>query len=360
MQEENTNVNMESESSKVNGEGNFVSGEVLVGTVTELLPNEVKVDIGRKYGGVVPLTELTTDLSQNTKDLVHVGEKLELAVVNFNEDTGKVVLSKKQVDFSKGWDKIVEAHATGEVLKANVVDVVRGGIKLVCNGIKVFVPASLSGSTRSNPLENFKGKTVEFKVIELDRERKRGIGSCSAVSDENKKILSENFWNNVKIGDVVEGTVSGIAPFGAFVDLGGPEGLIHISEISWNRISYPSDVLKVGQKIRVLVKDMDKTNGRVSLSYKQVLGDPWDNFAERYKPGQIVTCKITAVKEFGAFAEIMPGVEGMIHVSQISEGRIEDPQDVLAVGDEVRVKIKDIDVNKRRVSLSIRDCYNIG
>lgn len=347
---------------KMENESNFVSGEILIGTVTELLPNEVKVDIGRKYGGVVPLTELTTDLSQSTSDLVHVGEKLELAVINFNETTGTVILSKKQVDFSNGWDKIVDAYNKDTVLKANVVEVVRGGgLKLICNGIKIFVPASLSGATRNTPLESFKGKSVEFKVIELEEERKRAVGSCSAVSDESKKILSEKFWNEVKVGEILEGTVSGLASFGAFVDLGGAEGLIHISEISWNRISSPADVLTVGQKIKVLVKDVDKASGKVSLSHKRALGeDPWDSFVKRHKPGEIVTCKITALKEFGAFAEIIPGVEGMIHVSQISEGRIDRPQDVLAVGDEVRVKIMDIDIPDRKVNLSIRDCYNIG
>lgn len=339
--------------------GDVVSGEILTGTVTELFPNEIKVDIGRKYGGVVPLTELTTDLSQNTSDLVHVGEKLELAVVNFNENTGSVILSKKQVDFSKGWGKIVDAYNNQEVLTANVTEVVRGGLKLVCNGIKIFVPASLSGASRGNPLESFKGKSVEFKIIELDEDRKRGIGSCSAAGGSSKEEQNEEFWNNIKIGDVIEGTVSGIASFGAFVDLGGPEGLIHISEISWNRIASPSDVLKIGQKVRVLVKDVDREKGRVSLSYKQVLGDPWEVFSSRYRVGQIVTCKITAVKDFGAFAEIVPGVEGMIHVSQISEGRIDNPQDVLTAGDEVRVKIMDMDPIKRRVSLSIRECYSI-
>ena len=340
-------------------ENDIVTGEILTGTVTEILPNEIKVDIGRKYNGVVPLTELTTDLSQNTSDLVHVGEKLELAVVNFNEETGSVILSKKQVDFSKGWGKIVDAYNNQETLTANVTEVVRGGIKLICNGIKIFIPASLSGASRGNPLEGFKGKSVDFRVIELDEARKRGIGSCTAVNPGKGKEQNEDFWNNVKIGDIIEGTVSGIASFGAFVDLGGPEGLIHISEISWNRVASPSDVLKIGQKVRVLVKDMDRERGRVSLSYKQVLGDPWEIFASRYKVGQIVTCKITAVKDFGAFAEIVPGVEGMIHVSQISEGRIDNPQDVLSAGDEVRVKIIDLDPIRRRVSLSIRECYSI-
>ena len=352
--------NAEAENVENKEQEDIVSGEILKGTVTELTPNEVKVDIGRKYVGVVPLTELTTDLSKNTADLVHVGETLELAVVNFNAADGTVILSKKQVDFTKGWDTIVNAHKTGEQLSANVVEVVRGGLKLVCNGIKIFIPASLSGSSRNNPLENFKGKVLEFKVIELDEARKRAIGSCVAANDQDKKEMSEKFWQEVKIGDVVEGTVSGLAPFGAFVDLGGLEGLIHISEISWNRISSPSDVLKMGQKVRVLVKDMDKAAGRVSLSYKQVLGDPWEIFSERYKVVQIITCKITAVKDFGAFAEIMPGVEGMIHVSQISEGRIENPQDVLSAGDEVRVKIVEMDPLRRRVGLSIRDCFSIN
>jgi len=363
--EKNIQVNTNQEISAQEGslhekENDVVSGEILTGTVTELLPNEVRVDIGRKYYGVVPLTELTTDLSQNTSDLVHVGEKLELAVINFNEATGSVVLSKKQVDFSQGWGKIVDAYNNSDVLTAIVTEVVRGGLKLVCNGIKIFIPASLSGSTRNNPLESFKGKSVEFKVIELDNDRKRGIGSCVAVNAESKKELVENFWNTAKIGDVVEGTVSGLASFGAFVDLGGIEGLIHISEISWNRIGSPADVFKLGQKVRVLIKDINRETGRVSLSYKQILGDPWEIFAGKYKVGQIVTCKITSVKEFGAFAEIMPGVEGMIHVSQISEGRIDNPQDVLAVGDEVRVKIMDMDPVKRRVGLSIRDCYSIS
>lgn len=338
----------------------IVSGETLEGTVVELLPNEVKVDIGRKYYGTVPLTELTTDLSKNTEDLVHVGEKLSLVVVNIDEASGTVILSKKQADYSNGWGKVVEAYNNSTVLNSRVTEVVRGGVKLVHSGVKIFIPASLSGSSRNDPIEDFKGREIDFIIIELDTERKRAVGSCKAAKEKLKKTLGEAFWNKAKVGDTVEGTVTGVSSFGAFVDLGGIEGLVHISELSWSHINSAADVVKVGQKIKTVIKDLDKARGRVSLSYKRTLGDPWDVFVSRYSEGQIITCKITAVKDFGAFAEIVPGVEGMIHVSQISEGRIEKPDDVLTVGDEVRVKIMELDPVRRKVGLSIKNCYSIS
>ena len=350
-----------SKSKFAESDSNIISGKSMVGTVVELLPNEVKVDIGLKSYGVVPLTELSTDLSKNASDLVHVGEKLDLVVVNINEKTGEVILSKKQADYSNGWDKVVDAFNNHTILSSCVTDVVRGGVKVVYCGIKLFIPASLSNSSKSNPIENFKGKNVEFIITELDKERKQGVASCKAAREEKKKDFDKKFWDSVKVGDILEGTVSDISSrFGVFVDLGGVEGLIHISELSWSHVESASDVVKVGQKIKVLIKDLDRQRGRISLSYKRTLGDPWETFAERYEVGQIITCKITAVKDFGAFAEIIPGVEGMIHVSQISEGRIENPRDVLTVGDEVRVKIMELDSVRRKVGLSIKNCYSIS
>ena len=253
-----------SSESRSENESNIVSGKSLVGTVVELLPNEVKVDIGLKSYGVVPLTELSTDLSKNTSDLVHVGEKLDLVVVNINEETGEVILSKKQADFSGGWDKVVDAFNNRTIVSSYVTEVVRGGVKVVYCGVRLFIPASLSNSSKSNPIEKFKGKKVEFIITELDKERKQGVASCKAAREERKKEFDKRFWDNVKVGDIVDGTVSDISRFGVFVDLGGLEGLIHISELSWSHIESASDVVKVGQKIKVFIKDLDRQKGRIS------------------------------------------------------------------------------------------------
>ncbi len=328
--------------------------EKVTGIVTSVSPNEIAVDIGTKQAGYVPLHEFTEDPNAKLEDLVKVGDKLELLVLRVNDMEGTAMLSKKRLDAVAGYSKVMEAEKTGEVLEGTVVDVVKGGVIVLSHGVRVFVPASQATLSRGEALEPLLKTKVQFKILETNERRRRAVGSIRAVLKEQRKAAEEKFWQEVEVGKEYTGTVKSLTSYGAFVDLGGVDGMVHISELSWNRIKDPSEVVKVGDKVKVFVKDIDRENKKISLGYKKDEDNPWTILSKQYKVGDVVTVKIVSMTTFGAFAQVIPGVDGLIHISQISTTRIGKPSDVLSVGQEVQAKITDIDLEKKRVSLSIR------
>lgn len=330
------------------------TGEKVKGIVTGIAPNEITVDIGTKHTGYVPLSELTNDPSLSTEDIVKKDDEIELVVLRVNDVEGTVMLSKKRLDAQAGFEKVMAAAGTGEVLSGTVTDVVKGGILAVTEGVKVFIPASLSGVSKNEPLEQLLKQKVDFVIREVNEKRHRAVGSIKDVLKEQKKVLEDKFWSEVEVGKRYQGVVKSITSYGAFVDLGGVDGMVHISELSWLRIKHPSDVVKVGDVLDVYVKDIDVENKKISLGYKKTEDNPWEVLKRDYEVGSVVTAKVVSMTAFGAFAQIIPGVDGLIHISQISNERINKPQDVLTIGQEVQVQITDIDFEKKRVSLSMK------
>ncbi len=330
------------------------TGEKVKAVVTSVAPNEITVDIGTKHTGYVPLAELTSDPSLKPEDIVKKGDEIELVVLRVNDVEGTVMLSKKRLDAQAGFEKVMAAAGTGEVLSGTVTDVVKGGVLAITEGVKVFIPASLSGVSKNEPLEQLLKQKVDFVIREVNEKRHRAVGSIKDVLKEQKKALEEKFWGEVEVGKRYQGVVKSLTSYGAFVDLGGVDGMVHISELSWLRIKHPSDVVKVGDVLDVYVKDIDTENKKISLGYKKTEDNPWEVLKRDYEIGSVVTAKVVSMTAFGAFAQIIPGVDGMIHISQISNERINKPQDVLTIGQEVQVQITDIDFDKKRVSLSMK------
>ena len=330
------------------------TGEKVKAVVTSVAPNEITVDIGTKHTGYVPLAELTSDPSLKPEDIVKKGDEIELVVLRVNDVEGTVMLSKKRLDAQTGFEKVMAAAGTGEVLSGTVTDVVKGGVLAITEGVKVFIPASLSGVSKNEPLEQLLKQKVDFVIREVNEKRHRAVGSIKDVLKEQKKVLEDKFWSEVEVGKRYQGVVKSLTSYGAFVDLGGVDGMVHISELSWLRIKHPSDVVKVGDVLDVYVKDIDTENKKISLGYKKTEDNPWEVLKRDYEIGSVVTAKVVSMTAFGAFAQIIPGVDGLIHISQISNERINKPQDVLTIGQEVQVQITDIDFDKKRVSLSMK------
>lgn len=333
---------------------NMNSDGKVLGTVVGIAPNEVYVDVGRKQSGFIPLSELSNDPNAKPEDLVKIGDEIELLIMRVNDQEGTIMLSKKRIDNLKAWEDIVNANKEDRVLEGKVLEVIKGGLVALVNGMKVFVPASLATASKSEPLENLINQNVKLKIIEVNKNRKRAVASIRAVLNEEKKLLADKFWQNVEIGKHYKGIIKSLTSYGAFVDLGGLDGMIHISELSWDRIKHPSDVVKVGEMVEVYIKDLDKEKGRISLGFKRAEDNPWEILKKDYPVGTIVDVTIVGLTSFGAFARILPGIDGLIHISQISDHRIEKPQDVLKIGQEVKAIITDIDFDKKRISLSIR------
>lgn len=264
------------------------------------------------------------------------------------------MLSKKRVDALKGWDTIVAAGESNEVLKGVVTDVIKGGVLVASNGMKIFVPASQATLTRSESLDGLLKKEVSFRIIDVDQKRRRAVGSIRSVLKEENDKIKEEFWKNCEVGKVYTGVVKSLTSYGAFVDIGGVDGMIHISELSWSRIKHPSEVVNVGDTVEVYVKDIDTEKGNISLGYKKSEDNPWEILKRDYPVGTVVEAQVVGMVSFGAFARILPGIDGLIHISQIADRRIEKPQDELTVGQVVKAKITAIDFDKKRVSLSIR------
>ena len=323
------------------------------GVVLSVNRAEIQVDIGRKQTGYVSASEYSSDPNVDLTKEVKVGDELDLMILKTNDMEGTIMLSKRRLDAIAGWTKINDAKESGEILEGVVTEIIKGGVIVVANGVRVFVPASHATLSRNESLDDLKGTTVNFRVIEINRGR-RAIGSIRSVLREAKKEVEAQFWAAIEVGKRYTGVVKTLTNYGAFVDLGGVDGMVHNSELSWKHIKHPSQVVKVGDVIDVWVKSFDKETGKISLGYKTDDMNSWYVFKNKYAVGDVATVKIVSFTPFGAFAEIVPGTDGLIHISQISKTKIAQPSDVLEIGQEVEVKIIDIDEEKEKVSLSIR------
>jgi small subunit ribosomal protein S1 len=331
----------------------FEEGDVVSGEVVRIDKDEVLVDIGYKSEGVIPSTELSIRRSVDPAEEVSLGEQVDALVLTKEDQEGRLLLSKKRARFEKAWRKIEAAAESGEPVEGTVIEVVKGGLILDL-GVRGFLPASLVDIRRVHNLDEFKGETLECKVIELNRSRNNVVLSRRAVLEEERKEVREQILGRLQPGMVVEGKISNIVDFGAFVDLDGIDGLIHISELSWSHVNHPSEVLSVGETVRVKVLDIDRERQRISLGLKQTQEDPWRRVLDEYKPGDALEGKVTKVVAFGAFVEIVPGVEGLVHISELAEHHVENPSEVVSPGDQVWVRILEIDENRRRISLSVK------
>lgn len=326
----------------------------VVGVVMHIAPNEIQVDIGRKQTGYIPVDEYSADPNADPMKELKVGDELNLIIMKTNDVEGTVMLSKRRFDAVKFWDGIVEANKEGTILDGVVVEVISKGLIVVVNGIRVFVPASLSTVPKNGRLEDMLNKNVSLVIIDIDKRRRRAVGSIREAVNITRKANREKFWANAEEGQKYTGVVKSLTDYGAFVDFEGVTGMIHRTELSWKRIKHPSDVVNPGDTVEVYIKGLDREKGKISLGYKRVEDNPWEILKRDYPVGSEVDVKIVKIATFGAFAEIFPGMEGLIHISQIANERIEKPQDVLSIDQTVKVKIIEIDSEKRKVSLSMK------
>ncbi len=331
----------------------FEESEVVTGTVVRIDKDEVLVDIGWKSEGIIPSHELSIRRSVDPADEVSLGEQVDALVLTKEDSEGRLILSKKRARFEKAWRRIEAAAESGEPVEGTVIEVVKGGLILDL-GVRGFLPASLVDIRRVHNLDEFTGATLECRVIELNRSRNNVVLSRRAVLEDERKEVREQILERLQPGQIVAGKVSNIVDFGAFVDLEGIDGLIHISEISWSHVNHPSEVLSIGESINVKVLDIDRDRQRISLGLKQTQEDPWQTVLNSYGPGSSLEGKVTKVVAFGAFVEIVPGVEGLVHISELADHHVETPGEVVQPGETVRVKILEIDEERRRISLSIK------
>lgn len=330
------------------------TGARVKGYVMSVNNSEAIVDLGAKQTGSVPASELTNDPGKKPCDIVSVGDEIDLIVIKVSDQDGMATLSKKRVDEQAGLDKVIKAKEEGAVLTATVSGVVKGGVNVYYEGVRVFIPASQTGLPREASLDALKGQEVSFIILEAPERRKSAVGSIKAVLRKEKEAAKAKFWETAEVGQEFEGEVKSLTSYGAFVDLGGIDGMVHISELSWNRIKHPSQVVSVGDVLKVYIKDLDRENDRISLGYKKTEDNPWEKFKAEYQVGDVVTAKIVSITSFGAFAQIMDGIDGLIHISQLADRRVENVKDVVSVGDEVDVKIIGIDAENKRISISMR------
>ena len=329
------------------------NGDKVKGYVVAITGTEISVDLGAKQTGVIPAEEFTED-GTKLEDAVKVGDQIEAVVVRVNDVEGVVTLSKKRLDAAKVWTEVEAAADEGTVMEGVVTEENKGGVVVSVKGVRVFVPASQTGLPRETPMTELVKKTVRLKITEVVRARKRIVGSIRKAADAERRERTEAIWNEIEVGKKYHGVVKSLTSYGAFVDIGGIDGMVHVSELSWGRIHQPSDVLSVGDEVDVYVIGFDREKRKISLGYKDPDGNPWTQFTNRFSVGSVATVKIVKLMPFGAFAEVLPGVDGLIHISQIANRRIGKPEDVLTVGDEVEVMITAIDEEKHKISLSIR------
>jgi small subunit ribosomal protein S1 len=331
----------------------FSEGDVVSGQVVRIDQDEVLVDIGYKSEGVIPSNELSIRKSVDPSEEVELGEDVDALVLTKEDQEGRLILSKKRARFEKAWRRIEKAADSGEPVEGTVIEVVKGGLILDL-GVRGFLPASLVDIRRVQNLDEFMGQKLECKVIELNRSRNNVVLSRRAVLEEERKEVREQILGRLEPGQVVEGKISNIVDFGAFVDLEGIDGLIHISELSWSHVNHPSEVVSIGDTVRVKVLDIDKDRQRISLGLKQTQEDPWQKVLNEYKEGDEVEGKVTKIVAFGAFVQILPGVEGLVHISELAQHHVESPAEVVRPGDELKVKILEVDDSRRRLSLSVK------
>ncbi len=331
----------------------FSEGDVVTGNVVRIDADEVLVDIGYKSEGVIPANELSIRKSVDPSDEVEMGEEVDALVLTKEDQDGRLILSKKRARFEKAWRRIEAAAESGEPVIGTVIEVVKGGL-IIDLGVRGFLPASLVDIRRVPNLDEYMSTEIECKVIELNRSRNNVVLSRRAVLEEERKEQRQEILDRLEPGLIVEGQISNIVDFGAFVDLNGIDGLIHISELSWSHVNHPSEVLAIGDTVNVKVLDIDRDRQRISLGLKQTQEDPWQRVVDTYNPGDELAGTVTKVVTFGAFVEILDGVEGLVHISELAPHHVESPRDIIEPGDEVRVKILEIDSERRRLSLSIK------
>ena len=330
------------------------TGDKVVGIVTGIGNTEVQVDLGTKHAGYIPYDEVSTDPTVKAEDILSVGQEIEVFVVRVNDQEGTVQLSKKKLDGMKVWDDMAVWCEEKTTVDGTVTEENKGGLVATVKGIRVFIPASQSGVAKGGDMAGMVGQAVQLKITEVNRARRRVIGSIRAVSSEGRKAAQEKLWAEIEVGAKYHGTVKSLTSYGAFVDIGGVDGMVHVSELSWNRIKTPAEVVAVGDEIDVYVISFDAEKRKISLGYKTSEMNPWNQFMTGYNVGDVVEAKVVKLMTFGAFAEIIPGVDGLIHISQIANKRIGKPEDVLAEGQTVQVKITEVDAENKRISLSIR------
>ncbi|OMF35181.1 30S ribosomal protein S1 [Paenibacillus sp. FSL H8-0548] len=336
---------------------NFVSlkkGDSVKGTIVKIEDNQAYVSLGYKYDGVIPIRELSAVQIENAGEAVQVGQEVELKVVSIDDEKEKLVLSKRQVDGEKAWDVLQERFDNGEVFEVAVADVVKGGL-VADVGIRGFIPASMVERHFVEDFSDYKGRTLRVKVKEIDRENNKVILSQKEVLDAEFEQSKKQVISALEVGQELEGTVQRLTPFGAFVDIGGIDGLVHVSELSWQHVAHPKDVVSEGQAVRVKVLKVDPAAGKISLSLKAAQPGPWDSAGSQFAIGDIVTGTVRRLVPFGAFVEIAPGVEGLVHISQIAHRHIATPNEVLQEGQEVQAKVLDFNPAEKRVSLSIKE-----
>ncbi len=330
------------------------TGDKVIGIVTAIGTTEVQIDLGTKHAGYIPYDEVSNDPTVKPEDILKVGDEVEVFVVRVNDQEGTCQLSKKKLDGMKVWDEMATWCEEKTTVEGTITEENKGGLVANVKGIRVFIPASQSGVAKGGDMTSLVGTTTELKITEVNRARRRVIGSIRAVTSETRKAAQEKIWNEIQEGAKYHGTVKSLTSYGAFVDIGGVDGMVHVSELSWNRIKNPAEVVKVGDEIDVYVISFDPVKHKISLGYKTNEMNPWNQFMTGYNVGDVVNAKIVKLMTFGAFAEIIPGIDGLIHISQIANRRIGKPEDVLAEGQEVQVKITDVDAENKRISLSIR------
>ena len=333
------------------------TNERVMGTVMSIAPNgDVSVDVGRKQAGFIPKDEISYDPTVTAQDVLKVGDEVELLIMKTNDQEGTIMLSKKRVDAQKNWEELEALNGSDEIFTGKVIEAVNGGIIVMLKDNRIFIPASQATLSRDEDPSALVGKEVQYRLLEVSRKgrRKRAIGSIKSVLKEKRAEEKAKLLETLAVGNHYKGVVKSLTRYGAFVDIGGVYGMIHISELSWSRIKHPSEVVNVGDEVEVYIKDINEETKKISLGYKKEEDNPWFILKNEYPVGSVVKCKIVGLTTFGAFANIIPGIDGLIHISQIANKRIDKPQDVLSVGQEVEAKIIAIDFDKKRVSLSMR------
>ena len=328
------------------------NGEVVEGTVIDVKPDEIILNIGYKSDGIITRNEYTNDNNVDLTTVVSVGDTMEAKVLKVNDGEGQVLLTYKRLAAEKGSERLKEAFENGEVLTGTVSQVLDGGLSVVLDETRIFIPASLVSDTYERDLGKYKDQEIQFVLTEFNPRRRRIIGDRKQLLVAEKERKQKELLEKINVGDVIEGTVKNITDFGAFIDLGGADGLLHISEMSWGRVDNPKKIYKVGDTVKVFIKDIKDT--KIALSVKFPEENPWNNAAEKYAAGNVVTGKVARMTDFGAFVELAPGVDALLHVSQISRDHVEKPADVLSIGQEIEAKIVDFDEADRKISLSIK------
>lgn len=330
-------------------------GEIVKGKIISVTTDEAIVNIGYMSDAILPKNEMSEDGEVNLVDLIKENDEIYVSIIDMNNGEGNVLVSKKVADREKTWEELKSSFENNNALDIVVKEVVKGGVVANLNGIRAFIPASQLSTGYVKDLNDFLGRTLNVKIIELDKDKQKLVLSRREIEKEEFETKKEILWNSIKPGEKINGVISRLAKFGAFVDLGGVDGLIHISQLSWKRVSDPNEVVSVGDSVEVYVLEVDRTNNRISLALKDLSEDPWKSTVEKYKIGDVVDGTVTNFLNFGAFVEIGPGVEGLVHISEISEERISKPSDVLSMGQKIRVKIINIDEKEKRISLSIKE-----